>query len=232
MTTDRPTRTVPALALAVVAVCLSAFAGLAAVVVTHRSGLALDRRAWRWCLDHRGDTTVTLFRAVSHLGDPVVLLVLAVVAGGWFAHRRSPVAGGAPLAALAGASLTEMWVKAVVGRTRPPVAGRLLTETGPSFPSGHTTGTAALFLAVAVLVAGTRSSRVVRVTVVVGAGLVAALVGVARLVLGVHWLTDVLAGLLLGASWALGVVAALPVVEARAATALARAPVRPVRRAR
>ena len=79
-----------------------------------------------------------------------------------------------------------------------------MSESEPSFPSGHATDSAAFYLALAFIVAVFVLRRpLVRAFVVVGAALLTIGIGVSRLVLGVHWPTDVIAG------WSLGTVAAL-----------------------
>jgi undecaprenyl-diphosphatase len=79
--------------------------------------------------------------------------------------------------------------------------------TSPAFPSGHATDAAGFFLAAAFVLAITIAHRRRIQLLVVAAGVVlAALVGVSRLVLGVHWPSDVVAG------WALGTAIAIAAV--------------------
>jgi len=96
--------------------------------------------------------------------------------------------------------------KSLVGRTRPPVSLHLVTENDASFPSGHATNSAAVFLTIG-FVAAMYALRgpIVRTATVLAAALLSGMVGISRLVLGVHWPSDVLAG------WALGLSAALTV---------------------
>lgn len=206
----------------VLGACLAAFVLLTVAVATHLGGTALDQHVWRWLVDHRGGPQVTVSRAISHVGDPLTLLLLAVVAGVWLTRHRSMAAGLAPVAALLGASVTETAMKQLVGRGRPPAFTRLLTETDPSFPSGHTTGTAALLMTIALVAVPALKTRTARLVAVLAAGSVAAAVGLARMVLGVHWLTDVAAGWLLGTAWAIGVTLLVPSAERHLADRAAR----------
>ena len=90
-------------------------------------------------------------------------------------------------------------VKQLLDRVRPtfnPIAETL----GPSFPSGHSATAAALYAAVALVLARRRSPR--SRSLLAGAA-VAVAIGVAasRVLLGVHWLSDVVAGLAFGWGW-------------------------------
>jgi len=155
----------------------------------------------------RSGWTVEASRIVTQAGSVGVLLVLAVSAGGllWWKGARLGVVM-APLVTLGVAASAVTALKPLVNRARPPLALHLVTEGEPSFPSGHSTDSTALYLAVGLLLAVIVFRRpVARVLVVALCGLVAALVGVSRLILGVHWPTDVLVG------WSLGGLIALVV---------------------
>ncbi len=90
-------------------------------------------------------------------------------------------------------------IKVAVNRTRPNV-DRLTGFSGASFPSGHAAAAAAAFAAFALL-AGIGRSPGARALLAGAAVGLAAAVAASRVFLGVHWLTDVLAGLLIGWSW-------------------------------
>ena len=69
-----------------------------------------------------------------------------------------------------------------------------------NWPSGHTTGAAACFAAFA-LVLGRGRSRNVQSLLAAGAVFIAVAVAASRVLLGVHWLSDVIGGLALGWAW-------------------------------
>jgi membrane-associated phospholipid phosphatase len=73
--------------------------------------------------------------------------------------------------------------------------------TGLAFPSGHATLSAAVYGMGAVLISRATNRPAVKVAAWVGAVVIIVLVGVTRLYLGAHWLSDVLAGWALGALW-------------------------------
>lgn len=187
--------------------------------------LPIDARVLRIAVAHRTPAIVSAAKVITHLGDPTVLVLVALAAGAllWRSRRRI-LDAIVPLVALLGASATETVIKQVVGRPRPPVRFHLIHETDASFPSGHTTGTAALAVALALVVAAGRPGRITQIGLLVAAGLVATAVGASRIVLGVHWTSDVVAGLCLGTAWALGTVGTARLGSARAAAPSATTP--------
>jgi undecaprenyl-diphosphatase len=189
-------------------VCLALLAGVGEDVV-HRNGeYRSDPTRLAWFTAHRNMLDVDAAKLLAIAGSVGVLLALAVLTTLMLIRRRVPLAlAVTPLVALAGAGGVAGVAKLVVGRARPAAPLQLAAESGGSFPSGHTTDTTAFILALALVVAIVVLRRpLARAVAVVAAGLVASVMGVSRLVLGVHWPTDVLAGVALGAAVALGTV--------------------------
>lgn len=129
--------------------------------------------------------------AVTHLGDTLVLAAAGTAAALVLWARRGRVEG-LVMAGLTGMGWVATWsLKYLIGRDRPE---GILDPASPAFPSGHTLGATAVFVGAAVLAAP-------RSWPLVAAGaFVALVVGWSRLALGVHHVSDVLAGWLLGAA--------------------------------
>jgi undecaprenyl-diphosphatase len=151
---------------------------------------------------------VTTAKFVSTLGGFVSLLILALVAGIALWRRGVHVAlAVAPLLSLLLASLASTVFKNLFGRDRPPITVHATTVTLAAFPSGHATDAAAFFLAVSLTLSLTVMHHRRTQVLSIGCGVfLAALVGISRLVLAVHWLSDVVAG------WALGSAAGVTTV--------------------
>ena len=179
--------------------------------VTQHNGLSTsDPAHLRFFVDHRPDALVQVAKDVTNLGSAPILAVLALLSAAalWWRGERVAVAI-APGAALGIAACVAAVAKEVVGRTRPPLGIRLLAETEPSFPSGHATDSAAFYVALGLVLAMFVFRRpLARAATVVAGVLTTFVVGLTRLVLGVHWPTDVLAG------WSIGVLVALAVAIA------------------
>jgi undecaprenyl-diphosphatase len=98
-----------------------------------------------------------------------------------------------------GISVLNNGLKLIVDRDRPAVA-QLTGHAGSSFPSGHSAAAAACWSAIAFILAR-RARRSVRASMSVGAVVITVGVATSRVLLGVHWVTDVVAGVLVGWTW-------------------------------
>ena len=177
--------------------------------VTDRDGVAgLDEPVLDAVVGRRTPTLDRLVTDYTNLGGPVLLPVIAAVAAlllSWWWRRWTPLV---LLGVAAAGSLAMTTVgKAVVGRARPPHASAVPPyESSPSFPSGHTLNSWVILLMIAYLVCCKVQSRRLRVLTVVSAVVLAVAMGLSRVYLGHHWLTDVLVGWTLGTAWVVVVV--------------------------
>ena len=187
-------------ALAVLGLGVLGVGALLAMVETDTGFARWDLAFARFGAEQATPWTTTVLRQVSRLGGYELVVVMGVVAAayGWRRSRRIAVVGFL-LLALGGQFLVANAVKWAVDRPRPDLLN-LTGFAGSSFPSGHATAAAATSMAIALVVGRDRSPPVRAVLVGVAAGLAAA-VATTRVLLGVHWFTDVLAGLLLGWAW-------------------------------
>lgn len=163
------------------------------------AGLAVvDPLVTGWLASTRPQLLARVAGIVTTVGGPgpmSVLLAVAVAVLSWRRGTAWPVAVGA--GGLAALTLIDLGVKVAVARPRPPEAWRAVAAAGWSFPSGHAMFAAgALLLMIWIL----RPRRAVLIALTCAAVTVAFLVGASRVVLGVHYPSDVLAG------WCLGVI--------------------------
>ncbi|MGZ4760484.1 MAG: phosphatase PAP2 family protein, partial [Acidimicrobiales bacterium] len=196
--------------VAVAGTALLVLAGLSDAV-RERDGLtAGDGARLHWFIAQRSTGTVDAARVLTGIGGVVVLVGIVVVAGILLWRRGLPLLVTlAPSIALALTGLAVSVGKTYFGRARPDLGLRLVSETEPSFPSGHSADSTAVLLSLGLVLAVFVLRRPLARAASVAFGVLAPVgIGLSRLVLGVHWPTDVVAG------WALGGATAVLVVTA------------------
>ena len=144
-----------------------------------------------------------IVRDFSSLGSTAVMTLFTVITVGYLALVSARVTALLVATSVTTGAVFVQILKAGFGRLRPDASFADLVATGLSFPSGHTSMSAIVFLTLGALIASTRSRVPERLYVLAAAALLALLVGVSRVLLGVHWATDVLGGWAFGAAWAM-----------------------------
>ena len=175
--------------------------GLVSDMVTSQTGLyRYDASAAAWGAEHATPLSTRVLGLVTWLGATVTVLAVTVALGllEWLRRRRLAVLAFV-VTVVVGQNLIANTVKGLVDRERPPVP-HLAPSSGFSFPSGHTAAAAATWAAV-VLVVGRGRPLWVKAWLAAGAALITVAVAASRVLLGVHWLTDVIGGAALGFGW-------------------------------
>ena len=198
------------------------FAGIAMALVAVPFGLLLFLVEDRWdplssvdggarddlhavALHHHG--LVTALKVLSTIGSAVVYVPLFAAVAAWLAWRRLPRLALFVVVTVAGSALLNALVKTIVHRARPVVADPVAHAAGMSFPSGHAqSAVVAWSVLLLVFLPGLHGGW--RVVTVLAAVTMVLAIGFARVTLGVHFVSDVLAGYVLGAAWVAAMIAA------------------------
>jgi undecaprenyl-diphosphatase len=143
---------------------------------------------------------VTAVKAVTWLGSDGVLWTVIGAAAVVLALRRQWRLAIYLLVTGAGALILDPVLKALVGRLRPVVAHPIAHGIGNSFPSGHALGSIVCYGAVLLVFLPAARGRWRTTFIAVTAALVA-LIGISRILLGVHYLSDVVGAWAVGIAW-------------------------------
>lgn len=148
---------------------------------------------------------VTVLQAITDLGGrPVLIWLITIAVVSLLIRRQSRLAVYLIIAGVGGLILDPS-LKALVGRLRPVVDVPITHAPGNSFPSGHALGSFVAYGALLLVFLPAMRPRWRKPAIALVAVLVV-LIGLTRIALGVHFVSDVLGGWLLGAAW-LGVTA-------------------------
>lgn len=148
---------------------------------------------------------VTVLQAVTDLGGrPVLIWLVTIAVVSLLIRRQSRLAVYLIITGVGGLILDPS-LKALVGRLRPVVDVPIAQAPGNSFPSGHALGSFVAYGALLLVFLPAMAPRW-RKLAIAGVGVLVLLIGLTRIALGVHFVSDVLAGWLLGAVW-LGITA-------------------------
>ncbi len=190
------------------------FAGVTEDVIHHDPLTQFDVALLDWLHAQATATGYAVFNAISLLGSPVMLTILALAVALLLAARREWIVLAGWLAAFAGGGLLDVVLKLVIRRPRPPGAAAFLQHFSWSFPSGHAMasliGYGMLAYVLTLLWIHRRSAQV---AVVLGAALLIIAIGFSRLYLGVHYFSDVVGGYAAGVLWLSACISGLEVAR-------------------
>ncbi|WP_104181284.1 phosphatase PAP2 family protein [Arthrobacter sp. B0490] len=164
---------------------------------------ALDRPALDLAVSLRQDWLDAVITGYTHIGGPIGMPILAVSVMVLLAvRRRSWIPVILLPAAAFGSLLMTVAGKDAIGRLRPPIELAVPPyESSPSFPSGHSLNALVIAGVVAYLLVVRQHRKRTRTLTITLAVLFAVSMGLSRVYLGHHWLTDVLVAWTLGIAW-------------------------------
>ncbi|MCL1847761.1 MAG: phosphatase PAP2 family protein [Coriobacteriia bacterium] len=178
------------------------------------TGVAASFEGWAYSesTEHMSPLLTSTAKAVTHLGDvlPVTLVCLLFLV---IPPLRRRYALPVIVTTVFAASLNAL-LKLAFMRPRPDILS-LIIETDFSFPSGHAMINMALYGMVIILVWRSSQSRWKKITITAVLAVLVAAIGLTRVYLGVHYITDVIAGWCLGFAIALGVILAYDEIRRR-----------------
>jgi membrane-associated phospholipid phosphatase len=177
------------------------FSEIAEDVSRNAATRLLDERVTSWFHEHATLALTDLMRFMSFFGSVAFLAaasccvaIILIVRKSWFRLLGLALAAG-------GGSLLNILLKHLFHRQRPVLENPLLTLSSFGFPSGHTMGSTILYGLLAIFVAQLVQTWRLRALIFCGGALIVALIGLSRIYLGAHYLTDVLGAIAVGLAW-------------------------------
>jgi membrane-associated phospholipid phosphatase len=160
-----------------------------------------DERLAEWLHGRATDPFIDFFRVITWCGNFMTLLAVTLVAVVILWRRRERTDAVFVTLAFLGAQVLSTGMKLGFRRDRPFFPDPLATESTFSFPSGHALVSLAVYGSIALVLACRLSTHAQRAVLLGGTALLVLAIGFSRLYLGVHFLSDVLAGYAAGLAW-------------------------------
>lgn len=161
--------------------------------------LAFDQSVLRSINEHSSDGLNAFFLIVTEFGGVTAVTIVSIVLFCYLLYKNKRYGALLVAAGVGGAAAINYLAKITFERTRPDLWQQLITETTYSFPSGHSAGSSALAVCVVALLWRTKW----RIPAVCIASVYIIVIGFSRMYLGVHYMTDVIAGWIVGITWVL-----------------------------
>jgi undecaprenyl-diphosphatase len=163
-------------------------------------GGPLDRAIYEALYAGHRPFLTAVARVFTTIGEPTVLIGAGIMVALWLwfaGHRHLPLALAAIV--MVGRGLSEAQ-KYWIARVRPDLEPHLVVVKTSSFPSGHATSSMIFFLSLALELGGGKRWHGLGVAAAI---ILSLLIGVSRVMLGVHWPSDVIGGWAFGMLWVL-----------------------------
>lgn len=173
--------------------CIFSFL-LIAILMLKKGVLDIDKNSYEFIKNNLINENITPYiKLLTNLGGALVLIGVSLIIALFIKNRKISIAIMLNLLVI---YLMNEVLKMIFGRVRPDTINWLVTERGYSFPSGHATVSMAYYgFLIYLIFTNVRSKRRKRLMISLLSILIL-FIGISRIYLGVHYLSDILAGFL------------------------------------
>ena len=161
----------------------------------------MDQRVADWFHEHATPAITGVAKAITFFGSVAWVTLITACLAVIFAWRRAWFDFLLLALSMAGGGILNVFLKHLFHRQRPVFENPLVTLSSYGFPSGHTMGATLLYGLLALLAARNLKTSNQRVASLVAACLIILLIGLTRIYLGAHFLSDVLGAIAAGSFW-------------------------------
>lgn len=181
--------------------CVFAFGFVATAVTLGHGPGAWDAGVAQWVTANQDDDVLAIMIAISQLHNALGVSALTLALCCWFHWQRMTRWSGVVLFAVPSGMLLNLALKHLFQRGRPSTALLDGFASTFSFPSGHTMAATLVWGVAAWYLATLSRSLHLRAVAILCGGAISMAVGLSRVYLGVHYMSDVVAAILEGVAW-------------------------------
>lgn len=175
---------------------------VAAIFATGRM-TGFDPAILLWMRERTGDhgLLIVIARDLTMMGNNSTLWIMTAIGLGYLAIRQRWRLCAYLASTTAGGAIIISVLKAIVDRPRPMIVAHLVDVRTASFPSGHAMDSAFVYGSLAIVMAAEAGGGRRATVATADAMVLIFAIGASRIILGVHWPTDVAAGWAIGLGW-------------------------------
>ena len=177
------------------------FGGIAEDVVTGDPLIVADNHVAEWFHHRMTQRLTAVIQVISDLGSPLWVTCISAGIGLALLWKRRWYRLLAWALVIPGGVIVGFFLKLAFHRSRPSFEDASFVFQGFGFPSGHTMIAVLLYGLLAAFAVRSFDARRWRALSVAGAGIMVLLIGLSRLYLGAHFVSDVLGGIASGVAW-------------------------------
>ncbi len=168
-------------------------------IITYKIGdnktIYIDDIVYNYMADNIiNEKRTNIVKIVTNIASPLMVIITAMVLIIFIKNKKIKLSLAVNLI---GITLINNLIKVIIARPRPNV-NRLVSETGYSFPSGHSITSMVFYGYLIYLIYKYVDNRKIKIPLIIILTILIPLIGVSRIYLGVHYASDVLCGFLLG----------------------------------
>ncbi|MFX3623066.1 MAG: phosphatase PAP2 family protein [Ectobacillus sp.] len=183
--------------VAFLVVLLAVFNSLILLKVTNKEALFVDEYMKGHLQPLQGEGSLAFFSVITEMGSEVGIVATVMASLLWMGRKKMYAAMAVYPLAIISTHIVNKTLKEIVARERPSL-NEALDALGYSFPSGHAMLSVVTYGFLACMIAGSQIGKTVKVLAAFISALLIILVGLSRVVLSVHYPSDVLGGYAMG----------------------------------
>lgn len=178
----------------IVLLCLVLFS-IITYYVTLGKSIGIDDAIYNY-IDNNiiNDNLTNILKVVTNITSPIVVIITSIILIIFIKNNKIKISLAINLF---GITLINNLLKVIIARPRPNI-NRLVSETGYSFPSGHSVTSMVFYGYLIYLVYKYINNKKIKIILMIFLGLLIPIIGFSRVYLGVHYTSDVIGGFLLG----------------------------------
>lgn len=183
----------------ILSICLVLFITILLSVIL-KNQLYIDKYGYNIISKLISNNMTNIIKIITNIGGTITIIIITIIS--LLIFRKKKINICIILNLLGIVIINNLLLKNIIGRDRPNGIN-IITETGKSFPSGHSAVSIVVYGYLIYLIYNFIKNKYFKYTLITILSLIILIVGITRIYLGVHYTSDVLGGYLIGISYLL-----------------------------